>query len=228
MVLPVDFSYPAFAALTFLSGVGSGVFSSPNAAVVMNSVPAPQRGAASGMRMTFFNSGSSVSIGVFFSLMVVGLAATLPTTLTVGLTAQGVPDQVAHQLGALPPVGHLFAAFLGINPIAALLGPTGLLHTLPAAGVATLTGTSFFPALISGPFHSGLVLVFAVSAAFMAVAAVASWFAGGTAADAQSLPDSGERTGEEPDDYALIEEDLDDELDDGTDSVSSTGGGVQR
>lgn len=206
MVLPVDFPYWAFALLTFVNGIGSGMFSSPNAAMVMNAVPPAQRGVASGMRMTFFNSGSALSIGVFFSLMVVGLAATLPTALAGGLTAQGVPTAVADHLAALPPVGILFAAFLGINPIASLLSSTGLLDTLPPARVATLTGHDFFPSLISDPFHSGLVLVFAIAAVMMVVAAVASWYAGATPAG-PDLPDAGERLGEEPEDYALVEGD---------------------
>ena len=207
MVIPVDFPYWAFAALTFLNGVGSGMFSSPNASMVMNSVPPAQRGVASGMRMTFFNSGSALSIGIFFSLMVVGLAATLPATLTGGLTAQGVPAPLAAHLGSLPPVGVLFASFLGINPIASLLGPTGLLNVLSPAQVSILTGKDFFPSLISDPFHSGLVLVFAIAALMMVVAAVASWYAGRRPDVELSHPDSGERTGEEPETYALVEGD---------------------
>lgn len=205
-VLPVDVGYPMFATLSPPNGVGSGTFSSPSAAVVMNSVPSAQRGSASGMRMTFANLGSSRSIGVSFFLMVVGLAATMPTTLSAGLAAQGVPNAVATQLGLLPPVGNLFAAFLGINPIAALLGPTGLFTTLPAGKVATLTGTTFFPSLISDPFHSALVLVFAIAAAMMVVAAVASWYAGGELALELSHADCGERTGEEPQSYARVED----------------------
>ena len=205
MVLPVDFAYPAFAFLIFLSGIGSGMFSSPNASVIMNSVPPAQRGAASGMRMTFFNSGSALSIGIFFSLMVAGLAATLPQSMLAGLTAQGVPHPTAQALSSLPPVGILFAAFLGINPIAALLEPTGLLHTLPTANVSALTGQSFFPTLITDPFHSGLVLVFGIAALMMVVAAIASWYAGSGRSDELSHPDAGERTGEEPEDYQLIE-----------------------
>lgn len=205
VLIPVDFPYAAFAALTFLNGIGSGMFSSPNAAMVMNAVPAEQRGVASGMRMTFFNSGSSLSIGVFFSLLVAGLAATLPTTLSAGLQAHGVPAGAAQQLGALPPVGILFAAFLGINPIATLLGSSGLLATLPAAQVRVLTGNDFFPSLISSPFRSGLALVFGIAAAMMVAAAVASWFAGGRVAAEGSRPDGGERTGEGPRDWALVE-----------------------
>jgi MFS family permease len=204
VVLPVDFAYPVFAFLIFLNGVGSGMFSSPNASVVMNSVPAAQRGAASGMRMTFFNAGSAVSIGVFFSLMVVGLAHTLPATLASGLMEQKVPGGIAHQLASLPPVGILFAAFLGINPIASLLEPTGLLHVLPPENVAALTGNQFFPTLISSPFQSGLALVFGIAAVMMAIAAVASWFASSAIANV-SQSDSGDRLGEEPKDYARVD-----------------------
>jgi hypothetical protein len=116
-----------------------------------------------------------------------------------------VPGAVAGQLGGLPPVGILFAAFLGINPIAALLGPTGLLSSLPSSNVATLTGNDFFPSLISSPFHEGLVLVFAIAALMMVVSAVASWYAGASPADEVSHPDSGERLGEEPETYAEVE-----------------------
>ena len=178
LLLPVDFSYWPFALLTFLNGVGSGMFASPNTAAIMNSVPAAERGAAAGMRGTFFNAGSSLSIGVFFSLMIVGLAANLPTTLDGGLRAHGVPVAVAHGVAALPPVGSLFAAFLGYNPIASLLGPTGALGGLPPADAHTLTGTTFFPHLISGPFHDGLVVVFLAATAMMLVGAVASFLVG--------------------------------------------------
>jgi MFS family permease len=179
LLIPVDFSYPEFAGLIFLAGAGMGLFSAPNAAAIMNSVPARQRGAASGMLATFQNSGFVLSIGVFFSLMIAGLAATLPKTLTSGLAAQGVPHAVAHQIGTLPPVGSLFAAFLGYNPVKQLLAPTGVLSHLPAHNVAVLTGKAFFPALISQPFHHGLVIVFSVAIAILVIAAIASAFRGG-------------------------------------------------
>ena len=173
MLLPVNFPYWVFAALLFVNGVGSGIFSSPNTSRVMSSVPAHQRGAAAGMRGTFQNSGQALSIGIFFSLMIVGLAASLPTTLTHGLEAQGVPAGTAQQVGALPPVGSLFAAFLGYNPIATLV-PPNVLHHLTAHQQATLTGKEFFPHLISGPVHHGLVVVFTAAAVMMVVGAVAS------------------------------------------------------
>jgi MFS family permease len=174
VLLPVDFPYWLFAVVIAINGVGSGLFSSPNASAVMGSVPAAQRGAAAGMRGTFFNSGAALSIGIFFSLMIVGLAASLPHTLTSGLEQQGVPAQVAAQIGNLPPVGSLFAAFLGYNPLAELLGPSGVLQHLPAANAAHLTGKEFFPHLISGPFHHGLVVVFLAAAAMSVVSAIAS------------------------------------------------------
>ncbi len=186
VLLPVDFPYWLFGALIAVNGLGSGIFSAPNTSAVMGAVPAHQRGAAAGMRGTFFNSGAALSIGIFFSLMIVGLAATLPDTLTSGLIAQGVPAQAAAQVGALPPVGSLFAAFLGYNPLAELLGPSGVLDSLPAANRATLTGKEFFPHLISGPFHSGLVVVFLAAAAMSVIAAIASAF---TAAPRRPVPD---------------------------------------
>jgi MFS family permease len=174
LALPVDFSYPAFAALLVLSGIGQGMFSAPNTSAIMSSVPVDQRGVASGMRSTFQNSGTALSIGVFFSLMIAGLASTLPQTLTSGLTAKGVPGDVAANLAHLPPVSTLFAAFLGDNPVGHLLSANGALASVPARNVAALTGNRFFPELISGPFHHGLVIVFGTAAAMAAVAALAS------------------------------------------------------
>jgi hypothetical protein len=158
-----------------------GLFSAPNAAAVMNSVPPNQRGAAAGMLATFTNSGFVLSIGVFFSLMIAGLASTLPTTMTMGLTSQGVPFAIAHQIGSLPPVGSLFAAFLGYNPVHQLLAPTGVLKHLPAHNAHVLTGKTFFPQLISGPFHDGLVIVFSMAMTVLVIAAIAALRHGGQA-----------------------------------------------
>jgi MFS family permease len=180
LLVPTNFSYPAFAILIFISGAGMGLFSAPNAAAVMNSVPPKQRGAASGMFATFQNSGFVLSIGIFFSLMIAGLASTLPTTLTSGLAHQGVPHGLAHQIGNLPPVGSLFAAFLGYNPVHTLLAPSGVLARLPAHNVAVLTGKRFFPQLISGPFHHGLVIVFTMAACVLVIAAILALRHGGS------------------------------------------------
>nr|WP_280672030.1 MFS transporter [Kitasatospora sp. MAP12-44] len=178
MLLPIAFPYWAFALLIALNGVGSGMFSAPNTSAIMSSVPPIHRGAASGMRSTFQNSGVSLSIGVFFSLLIAGLAARLPHTLSAGLQAQGVPAAVAQHAASLPPVSTVFSAFLGINPVQTLLGPTGVLHTLPASNVAVLTGRDFFPNLISAPFHHGLIVVFATATAMSLLAAGASLLRG--------------------------------------------------
>jgi MFS family permease len=178
MAIPANFAYPVFAAVLLVNGVAFGLFASPNAASVMNSVPARERGAASGMLATFQNAGFPLSIGVFFSLMVVTLQASVPHAMFAGLTGHGVPAPTATALAQLPPLGYLFAAFLGYNPLQTLLGP-GVLGALPAQQTATLTGRSFFPQLIAGPFRHGLVVVLAFAACMCLVAAVASWMRGG-------------------------------------------------
>jgi len=178
MLLPINFSYWPFALLIFGNGVGSGLFASPNTAAIMSSVPPHHRGAASGMRSTFQNSGMSLSIGIFFSLLIAGLASTLPHTLTSGLTSQAVPLADASRIAHLPPVSTVFAAMLGYNPVQNLLAPTGLLHTLPAHNVALLTGRQFFPHLISGPFHHGLMIVFTAAAVMSLAGAAVSWLRG--------------------------------------------------
>ncbi|MGO4536499.1 MFS transporter [Leifsonia sp. 2MCAF36] len=178
LLIPVNFEYWQFALLTGLNGIGSGLFSSPNRTAIMNSVPANERGAASGMAGVALNAGSSLSIGIFFSLMIAGLSVALPTALTSGLTSHGVPGNIAAQVGNTPPVGSLFAAFLGYNPIQSLLGPTGILSA-PHVDGATLTGKEFFPQLISGPFHDGLVVVFIAAAVMSVIGAIASFLGGG-------------------------------------------------
>ena len=156
LLLPVDFPYWGFALLIAANGIGSGMFAAPNTSSIMSSVPARLRGAASGMRATFQNSGTALSIGIFFSLMIAGLTGTLSTTLTSGLQQHGVAQSVAHHVGSLPPVSSLFAALLGVNPIQHLLAPSGALSTLSASSRQVLTGHTFFPQLISAPFHHGL------------------------------------------------------------------------
>jgi MFS family permease len=175
VMIPVNFDYWVFAVLVFLNGFGGGIFTAPNTAAIMSSVPAAERGAASGVRATFFNAGSSLSIGIFFSLMIVGLANTLPSAMSSGLQEQGVSASVAHEVANLPPVGSLFAAFLGYNPIAELLAPWGALQQ-PGVNTEVLTGKTFFPHLITEPFHAGLVVVFVAAAVMMLIGAAASIF----------------------------------------------------
>jgi MFS family permease len=172
MLLPTDFSFPVFAAILFLNGISMGMFASPNRAAVMNSLPPGDRGAGGGMNQTFQNSAQVLSIGIFFTLLIVGLADTLPETLSSGLQAHGVSAAVAHHAGQTPPISVLFAAFLGYNPVQHLVGASALAG-LPAHAQAVLTGHSFFPHLISAPFKDGLhtAFTFAIIACLIAAAA---------------------------------------------------------
>jgi MFS family permease len=173
-LLPINFSYVWFALLIFVFAVGMGLFFSPNQAAVMNSLPPDQRGAGAGMLNTFQNSATVLSMGLFFTIVTLGLAARLPSHLYKGLVAQGVAPAAAHTVASEPPIGSLFSAFLGYNPIKELLGPTGALKSLPARQVAYITGRSFFPKLIEQPFASGLHLAFSFAAGATVIAIVAS------------------------------------------------------
>ncbi|HEX5173191.1 MAG TPA: MFS transporter [Gaiellaceae bacterium] len=178
IVLPVDFGYVWFALVLLLNGIGMGLFQSPNTAGVMNSLPPAQRGAGAGMLATFNVSSSVLSIGVFFTLMIVGLASGLPHATQSGLVAHGVAPADATRISHLPPVATLFAAFLGYNPVKTLLGPK-VLHHLTPANAHALTGRGFFPHLISSPFHTALVYAFIFAIVACVVAAFASLARGG-------------------------------------------------
>jgi MFS family permease len=173
-LLPINFSYVWFALLIFLFAVGMGLFFSPNQAAVMNSLPPEQRGAGAGMLNTFQNSATVLSMGLFFTIVTLGLAARLPAHLYKGLTAAGVAPSAARIVANEPPIGSLFSAFLGYNPIQELLGPTGALQHLPAHQVAYITGRSFFPQLIEQPFAYGMHLAFTFAAIATGIAVVAS------------------------------------------------------
>ena len=192
--LPTSFDYAVFAGILFLMGVSMGAFAAPNRAGVMNSLPARHRGAGAGMNQTFQNSAQVLSIGIFFTLMIVGLSATLPHALTAGLEAHGVPAGTASHVGQLPPISVLFASFLGYDPASSLLGPHVLAH-LSAASRAAIEGHRFFPSLIAGPFRDGLHEAFTFAAVICLVAAAASWSRGSyrarqAATEAAAAPDS--------------------------------------
>jgi MFS family permease len=173
-LLPINFSYIWFAVLIFFFAVGMGLFFSPNQASVMNSLPPDQRGAGAGMLNTFQNSATVLSMGLFFTIVTLGLASRLPTHLYKGLVAAGVDPSAAHLVANEPPIGSLFSAFLGENPIQELLGPTGALSKLSPSQAAYITGRSFFPHLIEAPFAAGLHLAFTFAAIATAIAVVFS------------------------------------------------------
>jgi len=176
-VLPVNFDYPFFAAILFLIGFSTGTFVAPNRAGVMNSLPPQHRGAGSGMNQTFQNSAQVLSIGIFFTLMILGLAAKLPHALAGGLEAQGVPPATAVQVSHLPPVSVIFAAFLGYDPLTSLVGKHVMAH-LTTTQVATLSDRRFFPSLISAPFRTGLHEGLTVGVCACLLASAASWSRG--------------------------------------------------
>jgi EmrB/QacA subfamily drug resistance transporter len=178
LFLPIDFPYPVFVAVLLLNGISMGMFASPNRAAVMNSLPKAHRGAGGGMNQTFQNSAQVVSIAIFFTLMIAGLSATLPGALGPGLQAHGLAAGVAHRVAHLPPVSILFAAFLGYNPIEHLVGAHALAG-LSAHNQALITGRTYFPDLISGPFQTGLREAFAFAISACLVAAAASLLRGG-------------------------------------------------
>ncbi|HZQ88916.1 MAG TPA: MFS transporter [Gaiellaceae bacterium] len=176
-MLPVNFSYPVFAGALLLMGLSMGAFASPNRAGVMNSLPAGDRGAGGAMNQTFQNGAQVLSIGIFFTLMILGLAATLPSSLAAGLEAHGVPAATAQHAAHLPPVSVLFAAFLGYDPVRTLVGP-GVVRHLSAANAAAVSNHDFFPNLIAEPFRSGLHKAFAFAIIACALAALMSWSRG--------------------------------------------------
>ena len=178
MVFPANFSYWPFAAVMFISGIGGGMFVSPNTASIMNSVPARERGAASGMRVTFTSAGMPLSMGLFFTMLVVGLNATVPAAMLRGLVAQGIPVARATALSHVPPLSYIFAAFLGYNPLKSLLGPAVLSH-VPAAQAARLTSRSFFPQLIGPSFVHGLDLILVIAVVMSVIGAIVSALRGG-------------------------------------------------
>jgi MFS family permease len=180
MLLKADFDYWVFAGLLFLNGVGSGLFSAPNGTQMMNAVPVSERGQASGIRATAMNAGQVLSIGIFFTLMIVGLAISLPASMEAHLVAQGLPQDVAAHVASAPPVASLFAAFLGYNPMGELV-PAAALAALTPAQAATITGSHFFPELLAGPFMVGIEIAFTISALLYLLAAAASWFGGSSA-----------------------------------------------
>jgi EmrB/QacA subfamily drug resistance transporter len=178
LFLPVDFAYPLFAIVIFLNGISMGMFIAPNTAAIMNSVPQRHRGASSGMMATLNNVGMPLSMGIFFSLIIVGMNGSVPTVMYTQLVQHNVPAQIAKSLASAPPVGYLFAAFLGYNPLGALI-PTDVLHTLPPEQATAITSRIFFPQLISESFHQGLIQVFVFSCVMCAIAAGISWLRGG-------------------------------------------------
>ncbi len=164
LLVPYDFSYPVVGGLLFVQGGGMGMFAAPNAAAVMNSVPASDRGASSGMLATLQNTGQQLSLVFFFTIVIGGLASGLAGSVSSALGGLGVgaPDgPILAGLAQANPTDSLFAAFLGYNPVGTLLA---FASTMPGwdpgqitpAVAAQLTSTGFFPRAIAPAFIDGL------------------------------------------------------------------------
>ncbi len=179
LLLPYNFHYWQFAILLLMQGMGMGMFAAPNTASIMNSVPPESRGAASGMAATIQNSGQTISIAVFFIIIIDALSSSLPGTLHTALIAAGASPQLTAAVDSLPPTGALFSAFLGFNPVQAMLNSyPQLSSTISASTLAMITSKDWFPKVIAGPFMGALGEAFVISAVLSAVAAVVSLLRG--------------------------------------------------
>jgi len=202
-LLPYDFRYPVFAVALFVMGLGNGMFGAPNIAAIMNAVPPEERGVASGMRSMLQNSGMVISMGMFFTIVIVSLTRTFPPELATSLTSAGAPELIAP-MSAIPPTGSLFAAFLGYNPVSTILEavPHSVVAAISPATIATLTGITWFPTTLAHAFMPSLGTSFLIGAAISLVAAVLSALRGSKFIhETDARPPAGgegEQAGEEP------------------------------
>jgi MFS family permease len=172
-ILPYNFDYLPFALALLIMGLGNGMFSSPNAAAIMNSVPPEERGVSSGMMSTLMNSGFVLSMGMFFTIIVVGLTGAFPSMFSAALSAANATPLIPA-MSAIPPTGALFAAFLGYNPVHMILAglSPALLATVAPATLATLTGVAWFPTTLAQAFMPSLALSFYIGAGISFIAAL--------------------------------------------------------
>jgi EmrB/QacA subfamily drug resistance transporter len=174
--LQANFAYLPFGAVLFIMGIGNGIFASPNTASIMNSVPPEHRGAASGMRATLQNSAQTISLAIFFTIIIISLNSSLPGALTSAVTSAGASSQLAQVFSSTPATGALFGAFLGYNPVQTILNtlPPAVVNAIPTATIQHLTGSTFFPNAISSPFMAALREAFVIGAIMCFIAAIFS------------------------------------------------------
>ena len=177
--LPYDFNYIELGLTLFLMGVGGGMFGSPNSASIMNSVAPQDRGVASGMMTTVMMTAFTVSMAMFFTIVIVGITQRFPAAMTSSLASIGAV-QLAPVLTSIPPTGAMFSAFLGFNPVSAILSglPSQFVASIPSGTLTTLTGTTWFPQTLADAFMPALRLSFYIGAAFCALAAILSGLRG--------------------------------------------------
>ncbi|WP_066797234.1 MFS transporter [Caldivirga sp. MU80] len=175
-LLSLNFNYTLFAADLFLMGTGSGLFQSPNLVSIMSSVPQEDRSAASGLRASMQNIGLLMSFAVFLTLILVGSATALSTSISSALTKVGVPSDVVSELTRIPPAYALFAAFMGYDPMKFLMSQTGV--DLPGSVYAAVTKPTFFPSAIAPAMATGFIYAYHIAAIMAFTAAVFSYLRG--------------------------------------------------
>ncbi|MDG7011193.1 MAG: MFS transporter [Nitrososphaerota archaeon] len=193
--LPYDFNYASFALIIFVMGMAGGLFAAPNIASIMNAVPPEHRGAASGMRATLQNTGQTISLAIFFTIIIAGLSSGLPGALSSAMVSAGVP-QLASAFSSISPTSALFSAFLGYNPMLSILAApqlSGVVALIPKATYAYLVGQTFFPNAIAPAFVSALDLSFYIGAALSIAAALASLLRGYTYIHGETTVGASER-----------------------------------
>jgi MFS family permease len=174
-VLPYNFGLLEFVFVEFMMGVGSGMFSSPNTAAIMLSVPSQDRGVASGMISTLKNTANMASMGVFFTVVIMGITLKFPEAMTASLTSIGA-TQLVPVLSNIPPTSALFSAFLGYNPVSTILSslPGSTVASIPPSTLSTLTGITWFPLTLANAFIPSLQSSFYIGALISAIGAVLS------------------------------------------------------
>jgi len=173
MTLPANFNLGLFAAYLAVMGAGMGFFSAPNTSQIMSSVPADQRGAASGMRAMVLNAGMTASTAIFFTIVIASLSQNLGPALLAGAGQAGLPPDLAERIAALPPGAAVFAAMLGYDPVSHLI-PASLLASLPPGVAARVTDPHFFASLLAQPFVTGIRVALVACVAMSVLAGVAS------------------------------------------------------
>ena len=173
--LPINFSFYEFALAEFMMGVGSGMFGTPNTASIMNSVPAEDRGVASGMISTMRNTAGIASMAIFFTIVIVGITQRFPEAMASSLASIGAVH-LTPILSKIPPTAALFSAFLGYNPVESILTtlPPSLTAIIPASTLNTLTGITWFPSTLANAFLPSLGTSFYIGAIISAIAAILS------------------------------------------------------
>jgi MFS family permease len=174
-----NFSYPEFGATLFLMGAGMGLFAAPNITAVMNSVAPQERGAASGMRTTLQNTGQTASMGIFFTIVLIGLSTRLGPSFATSLQTAGAPILIPV-FNKIPATSALFSAFLGYNPMQVILSflPSTFSSLLSPSALATLYSKHWFPLALAPAFMSSLDDSFYIGAALFVAAALLSAFRG--------------------------------------------------